>query len=156
MDGILPPTGTAQMIGVFTTDSIIVQEFTRAGLPVWFMCPAHTLQGVRVDSIIEPRKPHEFLELCDAETKLDMVFCGSTDDPEKHRAIALHSWQFFSYYNPFTLYVVNPREGVPTVQMTAKGNCQATLLTRTKEGRQARSSTHLKDNHRLKPKAGAP
>jgi len=102
MDGILPPTETAQTIGVFTTDSIIVQEFTRAGLPVWFMRPAHTLQGVHVDSIVEPRKPHEFLELRDAETKFDMVFHSSTDDLEKRRAIALHSRQFFSYYNPFT------------------------------------------------------
>ncbi|EDR00757.1 uncharacterized protein LACBIDRAFT_333848 [Laccaria bicolor S238N-H82] len=88
MDGILPPaTETAQTIGVFTMDSTILQEFTRAGLPVWFMRPAHTLPGVRVNSIVETRKPNEFLELREAETKFDTVFCGSADDPKKRRAI---------------------------------------------------------------------
>jgi hypothetical protein len=157
MDGILPSaTETAQTIGVFTHDSTVVQEFTRAGLPVWFMRPAHTLQGVRVDSIVEPRKPHEFLELRDAETKFDTVFRGSADDPAKRNAIVLHSRRFFSYYNPFTLYVVKPREGVPAVQKSAQGSRQATLPTRSKEGRQARSSTRFRDNQGLKPKAGAP
>ena len=157
MDGILPSaTETAQTIGVFTRCATVVAEFTRAGLPVWFMRPAHTLPGVRVDSIVEPRKPSEFLELRDAETKWDTVFRGSADDPEKRRAMARHSRQFFSYYNPFTLYVVKPREGVPAVQRSAQENRQATLPTRTKEGRQAGSSTHFKNDRRGKPKGGAP
>jgi hypothetical protein len=152
MDGILPSaTETAQTIGVFTTDSTIVQEFTRAGLPVWFMRPAHTLPGVRVDSIVEPRKPYELLELRDAEMKFDTVFCGSADDPEKCRAIALHSWRFFSYYNPFTLYVVKPREGGPAVRMSTQGNHQATHPTHTEEGRHGKSSNRFKE-----PRAGAP
>ncbi|KIJ92392.1 hypothetical protein K443DRAFT_649489 [Laccaria amethystina LaAM-08-1] len=157
MDGILPPTTeTAETIGAFTMDSTIVQEFTKAGLPVWFMHPVHTLPGVRVDSIVETRKPGEFLELRDAKTKFDTVFRGSADDPQKRRAIALHSRQFISYYNPFTLYVVEPRKGTPAVRMSAQGNRQATLPTRTEEGRQARSSACFKDNRGLKPKAGAP
>jgi hypothetical protein len=167
MDGILPPaTETARTIGVFTMDSTILQEFTRAGLPVWFMRPAHTLPGVRVDSIVETRKPNEFLELREAETKFDTVFCGSADDPKKRRAIALHSRQFFSYYNPFTLYVVTPRERGPGVQMRMQGNRQAALPTNAMEGRQGNghamkghqgnSSNRSKASHVGKPRAGAP
>ena len=167
MDGILPPaTETAQTIGVFTMDSTIAQEFTRAGLPVWFMRPAHTLPGVRVDSVVEPRKRNEFLELRDAETKFDTVFCGSADDPKKRRAIALHSRQFFSYYNPFTLYVVTPRERGRGVQLRTQGNRQVALPTNAMEGRQGNnhateghqgnSSKHFKESHAGKPRAGAP
>ena len=167
MDGILPPaTETAQTIGVFTMDSTIAQEFMRAGLPVWFMRPAHTLPGIRVNSVIEPRKCNEFLELCDAETKFDTVFCGSANDPKKCRAIVLHSHQFFSYYNPFTLYVVTPRECRPGVQLRTQGNCQVALPTNAMEGRQGNnhameghqgnSSKCFKESHAGKPRAGAP
>jgi len=167
MDGILPPaTKTVQTIGVFTMDSTIAQEFTRAGLPVWFMHPAHTLPGIRVDSVIEPRKRNEFLELCDAETKFDTVFCGSADDRKKCRAIALHSRQFFSYYNPFTLYVVTLRERGPGVQLRTQGNRQVALPTNAMEGRQGNnhateghqgnSSKGFKESHAGKPRAGAP
>jgi len=41
--------------------------------------PCHTLPGFRVDSVVEPRKRNKFLELCDAETKFNTVFCGSAD-----------------------------------------------------------------------------
>jgi len=55
----------------------------KAGLPIWFMQPAHTLPGVHINTIVEPRNPCNFIELLDAETKFDIVFCGSADDPEK-------------------------------------------------------------------------
>lgn len=129
MDGVqLPPaTETAQTIGVFTMDSTIVQEFMEAGLPVWFMRPSHTLTGVRIDAIVEPRNPRDFIELRDAETKFDIVFRGSADDPEKRKAFVLHSRQFFSYYNPFTLYIVKPRANVSGAQAPAQGSHQATF-----------------------------
>ena len=158
MDGILAPTTeTAQTISAFTSDSTIVQEFMKAGLPVWFMWPTHTLPGVRIDAIVEPRNPRNFIKLLDAETKFDIIFCGSADDPEKRKAFALHSWQFFSYYNPFTLYIIKPRGNVSGTQAPAQGSRQTTFPPICGEdSQQTKISSRSEENHIPKMKAGHP
>jgi len=139
------------------SDSTIVQEFMKAGLPIWFMQPAHTLPGVCIDAIVEPRNPHDFIELLDAETKFNIVFCGSADDLEKRKAFALHSWQFFPYYHPFTLYIIKPRGNVSGTQVPAQGSCQTKFpLICGEDSQQTNILSRSEENHVPKMKAGHP
>lgn len=89
--GELPPaTETEWTIGVFTTNPEIVQNFFRAGIPVWFIRPFASLPGVAVDEVAEMMLPHQvnFLDVHDADPPFEVAFTGAATNLDKFAGFA--------------------------------------------------------------------
>jgi len=71
MRGIGPPaTATANVVGTFIASESgpLVQQFVRAGIPVWITATSTLLPVIRIDALVEPRRPHQHTE----QTKLTL------------------------------------------------------------------------------------
>ncbi len=61
----VPPSTTAdpELIGAFTTDPVIVEEFFRARIPVWLLLKLDRLPFTRIDAHFVPLEPSEYFAL---------------------------------------------------------------------------------------------
>ncbi|RDB26698.1 hypothetical protein Hypma_005260 [Hypsizygus marmoreus] len=74
-------TSVADMIGAYVFDEVVVQEFVRAGLPVWTLKQCSLLSTTRVDSLVQPRLPTTWAVLEDAIPQYQPFFTGSAVEP---------------------------------------------------------------------------
>ena len=61
-------------MGVFTHDHIVVQDFMRAGLPVWFIHLYNVLHTARINTVVNVRLPGDYLCLDDANPLFKTFF----------------------------------------------------------------------------------
>ena len=69
-------------MGVFTHDPIVVQDFMRAGLPVWFIHPYNVLHTARINTVVNVRLPGDFLSLDNANPPFKAFFVDRADHPK--------------------------------------------------------------------------
>jgi hypothetical protein len=69
-------------MGVFTPDLMVIRDFMRAGLPVWFIYPYDALHTARIESVKEVWLPEDYLCLDDASPQFKTFFVGQADHPK--------------------------------------------------------------------------
>ncbi|KAK0440024.1 uncharacterized protein EV420DRAFT_1733361 [Desarmillaria tabescens] len=81
-----------ELIGAFTTDPIIIEEFFRARIPVWLLLKLDRLPFTRIDAYTSPLEPNQYLNIESPRIRLRSVFIGASDQAEKYKAFqALYS-----------------------------------------------------------------
>ncbi|KAJ8462007.1 hypothetical protein ONZ45_g18089 [Pleurotus djamor] len=96
-----------QFIGSFTNNLSIVEEYARAGIPVWFIRPLPQFSNVRIDKVVTLR-PYIELNLNPARYAKRLYF-GRDDSYEKYRRMQMYSRNFFSYLSPSQDSMNGPR-----------------------------------------------
>ncbi|PBK81832.1 hypothetical protein ARMGADRAFT_1090894 [Armillaria gallica] len=101
----IPSSTTAdpELIGAFTTDPVIVEEFFRARIPVWLLLKLDRLPYTRIDAHVIPLEPSEYLPLEPPKIWLRSVFIGASDQTEKYKAFRLFTHNHLRLPNPFAL-----------------------------------------------------
>ncbi|RDB25590.1 hypothetical protein Hypma_006943 [Hypsizygus marmoreus] len=102
MTGEEPPaTCVADTIGAYAFEDVVIQEFVRAGLPVWIVKPYSYLPTVRIDSVVAPLLPIAWAVSEDVDPPYPPFFTGSATSAGKYNAF--HSWarSVVGYPNPF-------------------------------------------------------
>ncbi|KAK0212055.1 hypothetical protein IW262DRAFT_1467523 [Armillaria fumosa] len=92
-----------ELIGVFTTDPIIVEEFYRAKIPVWHLLKLDQLPFTRIDAYTLPLDPNQHLTLRSPRIRLRSVFIGASDQAEKYKAFQHFTHNHMRLPNPFAL-----------------------------------------------------
>jgi hypothetical protein len=102
MQGLCPVANMVGLrIGMFTHDPMVVQDFMRAGLPVWFICPYDALHTARIESVKEVWLPEDYLRLDDASPQFKPFFVRQADHPKCFFGFHSYLQAFFSYPNSF-------------------------------------------------------
>ncbi|KAK0437438.1 uncharacterized protein EV420DRAFT_1669754 [Desarmillaria tabescens] len=92
-----------ELIGAFTTDPIIVEEFFRARIPVWLLLKLDRLPFTRIDAYTSPLEPNQYLNIESPRIRLRSVFIGASDQAEKYKAFRLFTRNHLRLPNPFAL-----------------------------------------------------
>ena len=105
MDGKKPPAETvANCIGAFTFNAHTVQDFHMAGLPVWFLRPK-TIWDSSVNcntlKIVTAINPSNTLCIVEHDLPFPWIFRGTANDPDRHGAIHVFSWNWLVFKDPF-------------------------------------------------------
>lgn len=144
MDGVVSPaTQVAPTVGTLTTDMLIVQEFVRAGLPVWLLRPYNRLPATRIDSLKTPRLPEDFLCLTDAIPPYKPFFTGKAIDPEKYSSFDLYLRSAFYCANPFDFEDGNANDAKKSSQSSKSGPPSNSSSGRSTTKPASRSNTRL-------------
>jgi hypothetical protein len=101
MRGLSPAASTVDdCIGVFTLNEAVVQEFYRAGLPVWYL--RHWKGGPFESNVLEivPPTPSD-ARMDDYDPPFPTVYRGLLGGPEAVDAIHHFSRNWLSYKDPF-------------------------------------------------------
>ena len=105
MDGAKPAAeSVANCMGAITNIARIVQEFHRAGLPVWFLRPSTFWDSptrCNILEIVTPLDPADVLCLSDHSPFFPTIFLGSSTDPKKHNAFHTRSRMWLVFKDPF-------------------------------------------------------
>lgn len=121
MDGDMPAASSvAHTIGAFAFDATVVQEFVRAGLPVWIVRNYNTLPTVRIDKIGIPRSPQDVICMGSARPPFTPFFTGAGSDPQKYVLLALYMRSFVRYPNPFESINIEPRASSSTLPKSSR------------------------------------
>lgn len=123
MRGIRPAARMVGLrMGVFTYDPVVVQDFMRAGLPVWFIRPYNVLHTAIINTVVNVRLPGDYLCLEDANPPFKTFFVDRADHPK--RSFAFHSYlrSFFSYPNPFDVADETSTSDNPPTSTTAQAS----------------------------------
>ncbi|KAK0472458.1 hypothetical protein IW261DRAFT_1570812 [Armillaria novae-zelandiae] len=102
-----------ELIGVFTTDPIIVEEFYRAKIPVWHLLKLDRLPFTRIDAYTLPLDPNQYLTLRSPRIRLQSVFIGASDQAEKYKAFQHFTRNHMRLLNPFALVPDQVRSDPP-------------------------------------------
>ena len=116
MDGKAePPAEVEDTIGAFTSDPRVVQEFYRAGLPVWFTRPVEHLEDhINILAVTIPVIPKDTLVLKPASPPFPTVYVGSASDHAKTNAIHHYSRSFLWLPDPFKVATSSQSTTNPT------------------------------------------
>ncbi|KAF8078229.1 hypothetical protein FPV67DRAFT_1403925 [Lyophyllum atratum] len=98
-----PAAEVARTIGAYVSNPLVVQEFVRAGLPVWILKRWNTIVETRIDSVQEPRQPETWAVLEDADPPFKPFFTGPAHDPAKYTAFGRLARASTSSPNPFAV-----------------------------------------------------
>ncbi|PBK88920.1 hypothetical protein ARMGADRAFT_1084027 [Armillaria gallica] len=96
-------TADLELIGAFTTDPIIVEEFFRARIPVWHLLKLDRLPFTRIDAHTLPLDPNQHLTLGPPRIQLRSVFIRTSDQAEKYKAFQCFTRNHLRLPNPFAL-----------------------------------------------------
>lgn len=96
-----PATKIAETIGAFVFDKVVIQEFVKAGLPVWVVHEHTELSVMRIDAMTQVQMAQECVIVEDAVPRFKTFFVGSALDPNKYGAFARYSRSFSVNRNPF-------------------------------------------------------
>ncbi|KAK0471118.1 hypothetical protein IW261DRAFT_1425392 [Armillaria novae-zelandiae] len=88
-----------ELIGVFTTDPIIVEEFYRAKIPVWHLLKLDRLPFTRINAYTLPLDPNQYLTL--------------RSPPEQYKAFQHFTCNHMRLPNPFALVPDQVRSDPP-------------------------------------------
>jgi hypothetical protein len=82
MCGLCPVVSMVELrMGVFTYDPVVVQDFLRAGLPVWLIRLYDMLYTVRIYSVTNVWLPEDYLHLEDTSPPFKAFFSDRVDHP---------------------------------------------------------------------------
>ncbi|KAF8060157.1 hypothetical protein FPV67DRAFT_1674119 [Lyophyllum atratum] len=98
-----PAAEVARTIGAYVSNPLVVQEFVRAGLPVWVLKHWTTIVETRIDSVVEPRQPETWAVLEDADPPFKPFFTGPAHAPAKYTAFGRLARASTSSPNPFAV-----------------------------------------------------
>lgn len=102
MDGEAPASvAVAHTIGAFAFEPQVIQEFVRAGLPVWVVRNLNALPTTRIDKVKSARQPKNFICVENAHPAFTPFFTGAATDPQKYMYLGLYMRSFVRYPNPF-------------------------------------------------------
>lgn len=104
MDGKAPRVyPVADCIGVFTTTPIVVQQFFRAGLPVWFIRTTEHFRtsACNASELVKPISPTGILTTRPHPDSPPEIYNGVNDD-RKHTALYRFSRDWLSFKDPFS------------------------------------------------------
>ncbi|RDB16026.1 hypothetical protein Hypma_003467 [Hypsizygus marmoreus] len=102
MTGQAPPaTSLARTIGAYVHDPVVLQEFVRAGLPVWVTRSFDAVPSTRIDCVKPARLPQQWAVVADATPPFKPFFTGAANDPNKYIAFGRFARSFMGYPNPF-------------------------------------------------------
>jgi hypothetical protein len=107
MEGLRPPAETVMnCVGAITNIPCTVQDFFKAGLPVWFLRPStvwDSSESVRCNilKIVTPLNPADALCVSEHFPPFRSIFYGSSNDLKKHNAILAHSRYWLVFKDPF-------------------------------------------------------
>ncbi|SJK98907.1 uncharacterized protein ARMOST_02183 [Armillaria ostoyae] len=104
------------LIGVFTSDAIVVQEFFKARVPVWMLKKLEQLPFTRIDSLDHPIDPRYHLNFDAPRLKLRSVFTGSATQVAKYHAIQAFTRSHLKLPDPFSLLPGEARENPPLLE----------------------------------------
>ena len=116
-------------MGIFTFDPIVVQDFIRAGLPVWLIRPYDMLYTARINSVKDVRLPEDYLCLEDTSPPFKAFFSDRVDHPKRFHAFHTYLRAFFSYPNPFDVVDEPSVDDVPSSSSSIQ--CLTSLASRT-------------------------
>ncbi|RDB18923.1 hypothetical protein Hypma_014439 [Hypsizygus marmoreus] len=103
MTGHQPPAlSVARTIGAYVSDEVVVQEFVRAGLPVWLIKPFTYLHATRIDAVVPPLQPSVWAVLDDAIPPYPSFFTGTAMSQNKYHAFGAFARRVVGYPNPFS------------------------------------------------------
>ncbi|KAK0455311.1 uncharacterized protein EV420DRAFT_1644950 [Desarmillaria tabescens] len=96
--------GSESLVGAFTMNPTVAQEFCRAGIPVWFIHPLNMAGKVRIDSVEPIQEPHH-LNIPSSSCRLVIrsIHVGAATDEEKYKAIERFTRSHLNAPNPFNL-----------------------------------------------------
>ena len=120
----LPVTSVVNVVGAFIKPGgPTVQQYLRAGIPLWFVQTSQNLPLIRIDALVKPRYVHEYVPVADASTPLPPFFTGSSLSEGKHMAYARFVHKFMGIANPLGMNTVNPR--IQTPLSSTAGACSS-------------------------------
>ncbi|KAF9492996.1 hypothetical protein BDN71DRAFT_1508972 [Pleurotus eryngii] len=96
-DEIWQPAGN--FIGAFTSKVVVVEEFAKAGVPVWLIQPIKEFNELTSINTITTSTPHEDSSIqlqpwCNHKT---LAWNQAADDPQCHNNLMLFSHEFLAY-----------------------------------------------------------
>lgn len=89
-------------VGAFFFDPTVADQYWRAGIPVWLVCPAHKAGSLRVDQLVETTKGRDVLIVEDDTMDHTGVFySGSAPSLKRYHFFNEYTRHYFSGSNPF-------------------------------------------------------
>ncbi|GLB34371.1 hypothetical protein LshimejAT787_0112550 [Lyophyllum shimeji] len=102
MIGRAPPAvEVAHTVGAYVQDHAVIQEFVRAGLPVWVVKDWSSFVETRIDAVVPVRLPPTWAVLQDADPPFRPFFTGSVASSRKYMAFGQFARSSMSFPNPF-------------------------------------------------------
>jgi hypothetical protein len=115
MDGYAPSaSGVANMIGIFTYDLQVVQDFVTAGLPCWLICPASDFTNQIIQKIVKPEHPEGIVSLTTHQFLYPVLFTGPASSLEKYHGIHGYTRNFLHAPDPFNTSIISPSVNTST------------------------------------------
>ena len=91
------------LMGVFTHDLAVCDQFYRAGVPVWFIRPYSALHSIRIKALKPLTYAVNILPLePSSRPTYPSIYCGPGDVLEKYIALAHSILEYLTYPNPFS------------------------------------------------------
>ncbi|KAF9492352.1 hypothetical protein BDN71DRAFT_1433339 [Pleurotus eryngii] len=89
----------AQFIGAITNKVVVVEEFAKAGVPVWLIRPIEQFtEETRIDAVTTPYPPEALdIEMGPWHGHKSLVWNRAADDPQRHDNLMLFGREFLSY-----------------------------------------------------------
>ncbi|KAF7426829.1 hypothetical protein PC9H_009198 [Pleurotus ostreatus] len=89
----------ALLIGAVTNTVVVVEEFAKAGVPVWLIRPIEQFtDDTRIDAVTNPYPPEALdIELAPWRGHKTLVWNRAADHPQRHDNLMLFAREFLSY-----------------------------------------------------------
>ena len=132
-------TSVANVIGTFIKPGPVIQQYLRAGIPLWIVHTAQKLPLTRINALVEPCRAHEYVPVADASTPLPPFFSGSSTSEDKHMAYARFIHRFMGLANPLEMTTVDSRIQIPsssTAKVHSSTKAPAPATSRGVKGKQ--------------------
>ncbi|KAK0207307.1 hypothetical protein IW262DRAFT_1469673 [Armillaria fumosa] len=129
-----------ELIGVFTTDPIIVEEFYRAKIPVWHLLKLDQLPFTRIDAYTLPLDPNQHLTLRSPRIRLQSVFIGASNQAKKYKAFQHFTCNHMRLPNPFALVSDQVRSDPPLPEPLLSTSCSKPYDRPNQRGKQVQPS----------------
>ncbi|KDQ26258.1 hypothetical protein PLEOSDRAFT_169991 [Pleurotus ostreatus PC15] len=89
----------ANFIGAFTNKVVVVEEFAKAGVPVWLIRPIKEFNEItRIDAVVTPTPSEDSsIELQPWRGHKTLAWNRGADDPQRHNNLMLFGREFLAY-----------------------------------------------------------
>ncbi|PBK87924.1 hypothetical protein ARMGADRAFT_1085264 [Armillaria gallica] len=116
-------TADLELIGAFTMDPVIVEEFFRARIPVWHLLKLDRLPFMQIDAYTLPLDPNQHLTLEPPCIRLRSVFIGASNQAKKYQAFQCFTRNHLWLPNPFALIPGQVRVDPPLPEPLPSTSC---------------------------------
>lgn len=89
----------APFIGAVTNKVVVVEEFAKAGVPVWLIRPIEQFsEDTRIDIVVKPSPPENLnIEMRPWRGPKTLAWNRAADDPQRHDNLMLFGREFLAY-----------------------------------------------------------